>query len=124
MAKAAAAVRRGAWRAALGELLGLLFFTRCDDAWQDNEVGGDGSDAMPQLFDTLSAAWRALLVRTDDELGLAVPAAARAAGVASGANRARLHALLAEWQDNTNDVLADYEDDGFPGGAAPRVAIF
>jgi hypothetical protein len=76
---------------------------------------------MPQLFATLSAVWRALLARTDDELGLAVPAAA---GVAAGANRARLQALLAQWQDSVNDMLADYEDDSFPGGSAPCVAIF
>jgi hypothetical protein len=106
---AAKAVKAGRWRAALGELFGLvLFHNQHDQHLYDNELYCDEEDAgaIPKWFAKLSACWRAVLARGDDELGLAPR------GGAPGGSRGRLLRLLARWQLRMNKALegADYED--------------
>ena len=92
--------------AALGTLLGMLLFCSVDDGWLlENEAHLEEA-SWRQLFDDLSAAWRAVLAQGDAVLGLA-PEGGKAAGY-----RPKLLALLADWQAETNVALGGYDHPG------------
>jgi hypothetical protein len=70
--RVAAALRRQQWRAALGELFALgLFHDSHDRHLYDHEMHClRGADFIPAWFALLSRQWRAVLARSDAELGL------------------------------------------------------
>lgn len=117
---AATALRAKRWLKAYGILHGLVeFHDRHENHVHDNELHCDPSTSglMAKWFKDLSARWRELLARSDDELGLAP------AGGLAGGYRPRLLRVLAEWQLRMNRTLDGVEAGDEEEGEAPRVDI-
>lgn len=110
--RGAKAATQGKWHDAAGDLLGVVLFHMAhEDHLNDHEMHCFKEDYVSDFFARLSARLKALLARSDAELGLAPPR-----GVAGG-YRPALRALLAGWQLRMNDTLQACDDE-------PSVAIF
>ena len=60
------------WSASLGRLLGILLYATGNDIWiRDNEVW-DEEKKFTKWFSDYSQAWKEVLKRNDEELGLAL----------------------------------------------------
>ena len=108
----------GRWKSALGGLLGLLLFCSVSDDWlADNEVHASDWGKFAGFFARLSEAWVAVLARTDEELGLALPVGR------AGGYRAQLQEMLRAWEEETNESLDElYNSSLEPGKPRARVA--
>ena len=96
--------------ASLGRLLGILLYATGTEAWiADNEVWED-ERKFSKWFSDYSQAWKEILKRSDQELGLALD------GGRDGGYRSALVEMLAGWQKETNALLDDlYNDEGAHG---------
>ena len=60
------------WSASLGRLVGILIYANGDETWiADNEVWDD-KKKFTKWFTDYSQAWKEVLKRSDEELGLAL----------------------------------------------------
>ena len=94
----------------LGRLLGILLYATENNGWiADNEVYED-ERKFSKWFSDYSQAWKEILKRSDQELGLALD------GGRDGGYRSALVEMLAGWQKETNALLDDlYNDEGAHG---------
>jgi hypothetical protein len=111
-------LKKQQWRAAFGELFALLIFHEGhDNHLHDHEMHCVRASFVPDWFAALSRQWRAVLARSDAELGLAPEKAV------AGGYRARLERVLATWQRSVNDTLSA-TDEQYHDVEPPRVDIF
>jgi len=89
------------WNASLGRLLGILLYATGNDIWiRDNEVW-DEEKKFTKWFSDYSQAWKEVLKRNDEELGLALE------GGREGGYRSILLKQIEWWQRSTNQLLDD-----------------
>ena len=89
------------WSASLGRLVGILIYANGDETWiADNEVWDD-KKKFTKWFTDYSQAWKEVLKRSDEELGLALQ------GGREGGYRSTLVKMIRGWQNNTNQLLDD-----------------
>jgi len=89
------------WNASLGRLLGILLYATGNDIWiRDNEVW-DEEKKFTKWFSDYSQAWKEVLKRNDEELGLALE------GGREGGYRSILLKQIEWWQRSTNELLDD-----------------
>jgi len=89
------------WSASLGRLLGILLYATGNDIWiRDNEVW-DEEKKFTKWFSDYSQAWKEVLKRSDEELGLALE------GGREGGYRSTLLKQIEWWQRSTNQLLDD-----------------
>jgi len=89
------------WNASLGRLLGILLYATGTEAWiADNEVWEE-EKKFTKWFSDYSQAWKEVLKRSDEELGLAFE------GGREGGYRNTLVKLIRRWQTETNQLLND-----------------
>ena len=94
---------------ALGRLLGILLYSMDYDTWiADNEVYED-ERKFSKWFSDYSQAWKEILKRSDQELGLALE------GGRDGGYRSALLEMLGGWQRETNNLLDDLYNDEWTG---------
>jgi len=87
------------WSSSLGRLLGILLYAIQTEAWiADNEVWDD-EKKFTKWFSDFSVAWREVLKRSDEELGLALE------GGREGGYRSTLVNMIGRWQKETNELL-------------------
>jgi hypothetical protein len=106
----------GKVQGALGGLLGI-HFAMCRDADWCQDKMTFAYPSMAQWFQRYSQAWRAVLAKDDEELGIAFP------GEKTMPVRVELEHQLAEWQRVTNKMLAGFDDYGPEGVEKARVDI-
>ena len=102
----------------LGRLLGILLYATENNGWiADNEVYED-ERKFSKWFSDYSQAWKEILKRSDQELGLALD------GGRDGGYRSALVEMLAGWQKETNALLDDiYSHEGAHGLQPVKVDI-
>ena len=90
-------IKKKDWASSLGKLLGIFLYTCTDDGWMwDNEMWDD-KKRFTGWFTSYSAAWRQILDRTDQELGLEVD------GGREGGYRDVIIGLLENWVPQWNE---------------------
>jgi len=89
------------WNASLGRLMGILLYATGTEAWiADNEVWEE-EKKFTKWFADYSQAWKEVLKRSDEELGLALE------GGREGGYRNTLMKMIRRWQKETNQLLDD-----------------
>merc|ERR1719397_1442778 len=89
------------WNASLGRLMGILLYATGTEAWiADNEVWEE-EKKFTKWFSDYSQAWKEVLKRSDEELGLALE------GGREGGYRSILLKQIEWWQRSTNQQLDD-----------------
>ena len=101
----------------LGRLLGILLYATQNEGWiADNEVYED-ERKFSKWFSDYSQAWKEILKRSDQELGLALD------GGRDGGYRSALVEMLRGWQRETNHLLDDLYNDEMAHGFNVKVDI-
>ena len=103
----------GGVQACFGGLLGIQLALLDEGAWVDYHPAE--YSAMATWFTAYGAAWRTLLKRSDQALGLSLPG-----GIKFG-YRPALCAMLTQWEDATNVQLKNFDE--FVGDDKARVHI-
>ena len=89
------------WRAGFARLLGILFYASGTEAWiADNEVWIE-ERRFTKWFSDYGGAWRKVLGRSDQELGLDME------GGREGGYRDIILEMVGSWQKETNELLDD-----------------
>jgi len=94
-------IKKKDFASSLGKLLGIFLYTCTDDGWMwDNEMWDD-KKRFTGWFTSYSAAWRQILARSDQELGLVVD------GGREGGYRDVIIGLLENYVPSWNKMLDD-----------------
>merc|ERR1712037_26057 len=88
------------WNASLGRLMGILLHGGTEAWIADNEVWEE-EKKFTKWFADYSQAWKEVLKRSDEELGLALE------GGREGGYRNTLVKMIRRWQKETNQLLDD-----------------
>eukprot|EP00397_Hematodinium_sp_SG-2012_P051875 GEMP01061041.1.p1 GENE.GEMP01061041.1~~GEMP01061041.1.p1 ORF type:complete len:150 (+),score=30.81 GEMP01061041.1:398-847(+) len=108
------------WQAAFGIMFGMHLYASSDSLWiLDQEVYCCEFAEFSAWFRDYSEAWKLLLARSDEELGLT----GQPCGRTDGFYRTILEKQLRTWQVETNVHLLDF-DEHAEDNEPPRIRIF